>query len=436
MKYKIFSNLLSRNNIIYKFLKRRGVITLLTFGITAFYYDQIAMSLIGESYSRKQCDKALKERFEYAKKYKKNNNEEESDFCTIFPSNIYDAQRLLEIANYYNIPLIFDINSSQNILKFSHFNVDFSKYTKITDFNEKNKTITVEPGVKIKEIFQFLEKYELTIPKLENYKFTDLSINDIYFNNFFGSNEGSFIDDLVEEITVAIPRNERILKLKQNDDLTMTGLNLKNLFLRTNSTMGLILESKLKVKRNKNMKYLCIQSLENKLEETLGIVEEINENKKDLGLKDINIIYRDKEIDICLKIKDKHLKKSLELLKSTQTVFDQIDKDEYYKSMVFSNNTHDTTRENYNAHVLRKLKINLNKSSLTDFLKKAEKLAIENNIDMEFRCSFSNHELEMIIKIKDDLVSIDNSYKFLNKIHSFVLKSSGNIFSNLLLILV
>lgn len=431
MKYKFFLNFLSRNNAIYKFLKRRGVITLITFGISAFYYDQIAMSLIGESYSRKQCDKVLKERFEFAQKYMKNQNEEESDICTIFPSNSYDAQRLMEIANYYNIPLIFDINSSQNILNFFHFKVDFRKYNKITDFNEKNKTITVEPGVKIIEILQFLEKYELTIPKLENYKFTDLTINDIYFNNFFGSNEGSFIDDLVEEITVVIPRNERILKLKQNDDLTMTGLNLKNLFLRTNSTMGLILESKLKVKRNKNMNYLCIQSLENKLDETLGIVEEINENKKDLGLKDINIIYRDKEIDICLKIKDKHLKKSLELLKSTQTVFDQINKDDYYKSMVFSNNLQDAT-----THVLRKLKINLNRSSLTDFLKKAEKLAIENNIDIEFRCSYSNHELEMIIKIKDDLVSINNSYKFLNKIHSFVLKSSGNIFSNLLLILV
>ena len=54
--------------------------------------------------------------------------------------------------------------------------------------------------------------------------------------------------------------------------------------------------------------------------------------------------------------------------------------------------------------------------------------AIKNKIDMGFRCSYLNHELEMTIKSKDDLLSVENSYKFINKIHSLVLKASGNIF--------
>lgn len=435
MRFKKFLNFINSHNIIYKFLKRRAVISFVTLGIAIAYYDQIAMSILGQTYSRKKCELALKERFEFQNKFFTNPNKEDFDFCTIYPTNTYDAQKLMDIANYYRIPLIYDVNSSQNVLNFPHFKVDFTKYNRITEFNPKTKTITVEPGAKISEILKFLDKYELTIPKLENYKHTDLTINDIYFNNYYGFNEGKFVDDLVDEITVAIPRNEKVLKLKQNDDLTQTGLNLKNLFLRTNCTMGIIIESKLKLKKNKTMKYLYIQSLENKLDETLGIVEEIRHNKKELGLKDINILYRNKEIDICLKIKDKHIQKSIEILKATHIIFDQIDKEDYYKSLVFSsyyiNSSMSSNNDNNNTHILRKLKIHLNKNSVPDFLKKVEKLASANDVDVEFRCSYLNHELEMTIKTKDDLRSVENSYKFINKIHSLVLKASGNIFGKI-----
>jgi hypothetical protein len=423
MKFKLFLNFIGRNNPIFKFLRRRAVITFLSLGIIISYQDQIAMSILGDSYSLNKCESALKDRFEFTNKYLQNPNREEYDFCTIFPTNTYDIKKILEIANYYKIPIISDVNSSQNILSSPHFRIDFSKYNKIIDFNIKSKTITVEPGAKISEILEYLEKHNLTIPRLANYKHTDLVINDIYFNNYFGFNQGKFIDNIVEEITIAIPRNERLLKLKQNDDLTMTGLNLKDLFLRTNSNMGLIIESKLKVKKNKNLRYLCIRSLENKLDETLGIINEIKESKKELGLKDINILYRDKEIDICLKIKDKHIEKSVEILKATHVIFDQINKEDYYKSLVLSNS------HSAGTHTLRKLKISMNKNSIPEFLKKANTIAEESNIEMEFRCSYLNHELEMIIFTKDDLVSVENSYKYINKIHSLVLKSSGNIFS-------
>src|SRR5690606_27220639 len=149
------------------------------------------------------------------------------EFCTIYPSNFYDAQKLMEIANYYKVPLMYDLNAYQNTIRSSHFKVDLSKYDKITNFDLQRKMITLEPGVKIFNILNFLEKFNLTVPELENYKFSTLSIGDVLFNNFYSFSEGKFLDDIIHETLVVTPKGNKILELKQTDDLTLTGLNLK-----------------------------------------------------------------------------------------------------------------------------------------------------------------------------------------------------------------
>jgi hypothetical protein len=383
------------------------------------------MAILGEKYRMKKCNEALLERFNFSGKYIKSSQDtpDPKELCTITPTNIYDAQQLMEIANFFKIPIIYDVNSHQNELNSYHFKIDLSKYDKIVKFDSLRKMITLEPGVRIFNLLTFLEKFNLTIPALENYKFSTLTIGDILFNNFYSFNQGKFIDDAINEVLIVTPKNNKILNLKQNDDLTLTGLNMKNLFLRTNSTLGIMIEVKLQAKKIKDHKYLAIQNVENKIEESLNIVQALEESKKELGLSDVCIIHKQNDTDLILKIKNKHLGNCIELLNSTNIHFTQINKDDYLKSLVLSNNT---MLDNQN--ILRKLKINLNKLSTAEFIKKAERLAKEKGVDMQFRCSYIDNELEMIIKSKDDLKAIEDAYMYINKIHSLVLKQEGNIF--------
>lgn len=86
----------------------------------------------------------------------------------------------------------------------------------------------MEVGLKIKDLLQFLEKEGLTIPFLENIENQNLTINDVIFNNYNGFSKRKFIDDYIDNIEVAIPKEGgRILKSKQNDEITLSGVNFK-----------------------------------------------------------------------------------------------------------------------------------------------------------------------------------------------------------------
>lgn len=428
-KFKKSANKLnvSNNKTSFRPKFKRGFIYALALGIGINFYDQITFVLFGENYRMKKCKEALQERFEFSGKYL-TSEENGKEICKILPSNIYDAQRLMEIANYYKIAIKCDPNHqhTDRSLNFPHFIVDFSKYDKILNFDSTKKLISLEPGVKIFHLLTFLEKFSLTIPQLEYYKFSNLSIGDILFNNFYSFNEGKFLDYLIKEVTVVTPRN-KVMNLKQNDDLTLTGLNLQNLFLRSNSTLGLILQIKLKAKKVKDVKYILIPALESKVQDSLQIAQAVKEStsKSEFGIKDVTFIYTPKETDLLLKVKNKpeNVNACIDLLKSSNLHFEQIHKDDYLKHILISDNT-----EEDNISILRKLKINIHKKSFQSFLTKAETLAKEKNVQMKLRCSYINNEIELIVNTTDEISSIDNAYKYINKIHALVLKQGGNIF--------
>ena len=74
-------------------------------------------------------------------------------------------------------------------------------------------------------MLEFLEKEGFTIPLLENFKNRNLTVNDVIFNNFNGFYKGRFIDDYINNIEVAVPKDGRLLKSRQNDDVTLSGVN-------------------------------------------------------------------------------------------------------------------------------------------------------------------------------------------------------------------
>ena len=94
--------------------------------------------------------------------------------------------------------------------------------------DKDNKFVQVEVGVKIKDLLISLESEGFTIPFLENLANQNMTINDLIFSNFNGFSKGKFIDDYINNIDVAIPKEGgRLLKTQQIIDVSLSGINLK-----------------------------------------------------------------------------------------------------------------------------------------------------------------------------------------------------------------
>jgi len=88
----------------------------------------------------------------------------------------------------------------------------------------------VQPGIKIKDLLNKLEENGYTLSFFEDnsqYYDSKLIMNDILFNNYNGNNNGKIIDNYIQNIKVVIPYNQTTLNVRQNYDMTLSGLNLK-----------------------------------------------------------------------------------------------------------------------------------------------------------------------------------------------------------------
>ena len=92
--------------------------------VLGYYSDNIRLAL-SESYNTKSCLNDLRDRFEFSGKFSTDTHHKKRP-CTIHPSNIYDLQKIIEIANFYNIPILNDINDNEidfiDNIKFEHLN--------------------------------------------------------------------------------------------------------------------------------------------------------------------------------------------------------------------------------------------------------------------------------------------------------------------------
>jgi hypothetical protein len=402
------------NELKSKFLKnifRRKTWLYITLGYFTFDFFRFHLS---EKYRINTCIHELKSRFSYADKFIQNKPGKKK-LCTIFPTNDNDIEKLLEIANNNGIAINNDIN--ENSLKQNHIKLDFSKYNKILKLD--SETITVQPGIKLSDLFVALDKEGYTIPRLENYKFTNLTIRDVLFNNYYSFIDGEFIDNLLNQITVIIPKGNKYLKLKQNDDIILSDLNLKSLFLRSNSTLGIITETKFNIKKKKEFKYISIDGVENNLKEVFEISKDLK--SLDLGLKDLIVIKEQEFVKILLKLKKE---KNCENFLSGLT-FTELSENDFYKNLV----------QIYNSDsIIRKLKIAVKKSQISTFLNKLENYSLDNKIS--FKSNTLKNEIELIIKAKDNTIeSIERGYNFIEKIQNLTRKKEMNIFSKILLTL-
>lgn len=211
---------------IFPFLKSKKFLTF--FGLVLLYnkHEEIFTTLFGETYRKYKLNKELIERFEFSGKLKKESNVNETQMCTIYPTNLFDVSKALSLANYYKIPLVINGPIELNDdLNYSHFSLDMSNMSKINKI--KNETIQIQTGTKIKELLNVLNKEGYTVDFLEKYSHSNLRIHDVLFSNYLGVSNKNTIDDYVKELTVVVPKDGRILKLKQSDAMTLSVANLK-----------------------------------------------------------------------------------------------------------------------------------------------------------------------------------------------------------------
>ncbi len=124
-------------------------------------------------------------------------------------------------------------------------------------------------------------------------------INDVIFNNYNGYSKGKFVDDSIDNVEVAVPKEGgRILQSKQNDEITLSGVNFKkykyfkkSIFFRTNSTFGIVLNVCFKINKKKEYKFFIH---ENGLDEIQELTQKLLLQKKHLGIKDLVISYQGK----------------------------------------------------------------------------------------------------------------------------------------------
>jgi hypothetical protein len=403
---------------VLKHLKRPRVVLGICLGYFTFNTLRFHFS---ERYRTRSCLNELKERFEFSGKFV-GNKPGKKRLCTIYPSNSYDVEKLLDIANNHGVAILNDIND--NSLPKSHIRVDFSKYNKITNFDPSDKVVTVEPGVKLSDLIIYLSKYGYTIPKLEMYQQSELTVRDVLFNNYYNFIDGDFIDNIINQLTVIIPRGNRFMKLKQNDDLNLSDLNLKSLFLRSNSTLGIITEAKFNIKKCKPYKFIGIENIQNNLLEVFETLADLKKAKAELGLKDIIVLREEENITkIMLKVDKERFTHCETLLKATGLHFTELTDSGYYKNLISMYN---------GKNIFRRLKVRVNKTNTYNFLKKIEKYTNDYDLPFIFKGNTLKNEMELIIKNNDNSIeSIEKSYDFIDSIHNWTRKKSMNIFGKL-----
>lgn len=97
------------------------------------YSDYIFIKVLGKGYRVNKCDESLLDRFGQQGKYQHKSRIDENPnlICTIAPTNNFDIQALLEIANKFLIPIKIDCNERKNDLHTPHIKIDYKNFNEV-----------------------------------------------------------------------------------------------------------------------------------------------------------------------------------------------------------------------------------------------------------------------------------------------------------------
>jgi len=194
---------------------------------------------------------AYEERYVYSQDA--SNSKEPVDVAdvVVFVENTEQIQKVIKIANKYNVPVICRGAGTNVVGACKCVNggiiINFSKMNKIIDISRENMTITVEAGVVLEDLQKEAEKIGLFYPPdPSNLKVS--TVGGSIAQNSGGAKSFKYgtTKDYVIDLKV-VTADGSILKTGSNTIKNSTGYNLNSIFVGSEGTLGIIAEATFKL---------------------------------------------------------------------------------------------------------------------------------------------------------------------------------------------
>lgn len=388
------------------------------------------LSLLGKNYKTRIINTKLLARFD-SKYIPQNDN---NLIGNIYPSNIYDMQKLFQIANQYRIPIIYDIHYHQRILPYQHIKLDLTKFNKIMEFNEQKSRIKVNSGIKIKDLIENLRQKGYTINHLEHLENTVLTLSDVLFNHYYSLYQGKLLNTQIDEFSILIPKRERILLFKPNSDFSFNHINYSDMFLYSNNIIGVILDIQLKIDKLLSKDNLVYMKINNYNHQTIQhSINDIYSHYSRCPLIEDIIVKANEDLshcDIYLKINSDNISLAKARLAQSGVNFNLA-----FASPIEIENLN---KEDSNIPLLRKVKIIVPELNETQFMDKLFNLLNKDeNKSISPLITFSPkyNQIDLSLPLYEDISLIEKEFFLLRDLYKLVYKTNGNIYldSNVIL---
>ena len=394
-------------------MEKKNLITIST-PILFYFLYKYRFQILGKNYRNRVFNKNMLLRFK--DKYVLN-TEYGTALGTIYPSNRFDIQKIFEFANIYKIPLIRDVNYTRINFPYNHCILDMSKYNDIIKFNPIKKRIRVESGITIDKLIEFLNKKNLTIDNLEKYTGRNLTINDIFFNNFYGWK----LQNDLRHYSVIIPKEQKIVKFNPFTDFSGNHIDITNLFLNNSYILNLLMETEFDISEKEEYDYFSVDIYKNKDLNLLNLFQE-------KIIDDIIIIYNQKKFEkekLFIQIKKKNSNYLLGILEVNNCI--KVKKENISIDEVYMNRK---INKKYSRHII----ISIDQQHIKPFIQKFEKKYYEifdkkYNLP-EIKYCYCDNSFLISFPEFDDIENIEKQYIFFKELNKVINKLKGFLFFN------
>lgn len=170
----------------------------------------------------------------------------------VMPTNTKDVLEIMQIAIKNRVPItvgggLTGMGGGSIPLRKGIF-IDSRRMNKVLDFDEKNQTITVEAGITLKELNDYVEKYGLWLPNLPESQWSCTIGSEIACDNdnTFGMRYGKILNALLS-LVVVDGNGHRLQFGHRKAHFSSSGYKVKDLFVGSEGTLGVITEATLKL---------------------------------------------------------------------------------------------------------------------------------------------------------------------------------------------
>ncbi|WP_069807656.1 FAD-binding oxidoreductase [Vulcanisaeta thermophila] len=166
------------------------------------------------------------------------------------PRTIEELIIIVKLACKYGVGIV-PFGGGSSVVGGSYHNgnviIDLSMLNKILNFNSDDLLVTVEAGIKVRDLEAWLNERGFTLD-FHPQSFQLLTVGGAIAHGATGSHDMSNIEELTHSIDVVLPNGELVSLGVRGAPRASLGPDLKRLFIGSEGTLGFIVRATLKVK--------------------------------------------------------------------------------------------------------------------------------------------------------------------------------------------